>query len=362
MNDLPKTLDVTYDRTLLNIDEEKREFSQRLFRCLAVSIRPLLVDKLAEILAIQFDEVASPTFNAAWRPENPEEAVISACSSLIAVVDKGGHQFVQFSHFSVKEYLTSERLAGAEDRLSYYHILPEPAHTILAHISFSILLHLDNKIDRDTIGHFPLAPYAARHWIDHAQFRDVSSHITEVMKRLFDPTKPHFAAWVWLYDIDRYWTERMPTMHPTQPDAVPLYYASLGGFVGLTEHLIASHSRDVNSKGGFHTTPLHAASVKGHTKVVSLLLRSGADPDSRDDLGRVSLHRISQDISGRTARHDEIITRDRSAPRRFWRGCEYHRRSRLWAPLHAAAQSGYREIAELLLGCSASVDARNEFQ
>ena len=47
------------------------------------------------------------------------------------------------------------------------------------------------------------------------------------MKRLFDPTKSLFAAWVWLYDIDRYWTERMPTMHPTQPEAVPFYYASV---------------------------------------------------------------------------------------------------------------------------------------
>jgi ankyrin repeat protein len=114
------------------------------------------------------------------------------------------------------------------------------------------------------------------------------------MKRLFDPAKPHFAAWVWLYDIDRYWTERMPTMHPTQPEAVPLYYASLCGFVGLAEHLIAAHSRDVNSRGGSHTTPLHAASVKGHLEVASLLLRNGADPDSRDHLGRVPLHRVSQ--------------------------------------------------------------------
>src|SRR5580698_4952342 len=112
LNDLPKTLDETYDRTLLNIDEEKREFAQRLFRCLAVSIRPLRVDELGEILAIQFDEVAIPTFNAAWRPENAEEAVISACSSLITIVDKGGRQVVQFSHFSVKEYLTSERLSA----------------------------------------------------------------------------------------------------------------------------------------------------------------------------------------------------------------------------------------------------------
>ncbi|KAI0277745.1 hypothetical protein BGY98DRAFT_1097195 [Russula aff. rugulosa BPL654] len=31
-----------------------------------------------------------------------------------------------------------------------------------------------------------------------------------------------------------------------------------------------------------------------------------------------------------------------------------------WAPLHAAAQSGYRDIAELLLGSSASLDALNK--
>jgi hypothetical protein len=53
--------------------------------------------------------------------------------------------------------LTSERLAAAEERLSYYHTLPEPAHTILAHISLSVLLHLDDEIDRDSIAHFPLA-------------------------------------------------------------------------------------------------------------------------------------------------------------------------------------------------------------
>jgi hypothetical protein len=75
LNDLPKTLDETYGRTLLGIDEEKREYAQRLFQCLMVSIRPLRVDELAEVLAVQFDEVAPPTFNAAWRPENAEEAV-----------------------------------------------------------------------------------------------------------------------------------------------------------------------------------------------------------------------------------------------------------------------------------------------
>src|SRR5258708_654181 len=235
----------------MGIDGEKREYAQRLFRCLVVSIRPLRVEELAEVFASRLPNAAPPTFNAAWRPDNAEEAVMSACSSLVAIIDKEGRKVVQFSHFSVKEYLTSKRLAAAEERLSYYHILPESAHTILAHASLSVLLHLDDEIDRDTTTHFPLAPYAARHWVDHAQFRNVSSHIKEVMKRLFDPAQPYFSAWVWLYDIDRYWTERMPTVHPTQPEAVPLYYTSLCGFVGLTEHLIAAHPQDVNSEGGF---------------------------------------------------------------------------------------------------------------
>ena len=176
LNDLPKSLDETYRRTLLDIDEEKREYIQRLFRCLAVSIRPLHLDELAEILSIRFDSMELPTFNAAWRPEYAE-AVISACSSLVGIVDRGGHQVVQFSHFSVKEYLTSEILEKAEERLSYYHILLEPAHIILAHACLSVLLQLDDKIDRDTIGHFPFAPYAARYWVNHAQFRNVSSHV-----------------------------------------------------------------------------------------------------------------------------------------------------------------------------------------
>ncbi len=343
--DLPDGLDETYERTLLGIDKQKRKFAQRLFQCLLVSIRPLRVEELAEILAIRFDSAAPPRFNADWRPVNAEEAVLSACSSLIAIVDRGGRQVVQFSHFSVKEYLTSERLSTAEERLSFYHILPEPAHTVLAHASLSVLLQLDDKIDRDTIGRLPLALYAARHWVEHAQFKGVSSQIQEIIERLFDPARPHFAAWVWLYDIDRYWTEPMSTLHPTRPEAVPLYYASLCGFCGLAEHLITVHSSDVNSRGGSHTTPLHAASVKGHLEVASLLLESGADPNSRDIVDRVPLHRVSQ--GGQVVMMESSLEIARLL-------MNYGAMVNVAGlkgdtPLHAAARSGYRNIAELLV-------------
>jgi hypothetical protein len=108
---------------LLGIDKEKRKYAQRLFQCLSVSIRPLRVEELAEILAVQFDATAAPSFNEDLRPWNAEEAVLSACSSLIAIVDMEGGQSVQFSHFSVKEFLTSDRLAKADEHLSCYHIL-----------------------------------------------------------------------------------------------------------------------------------------------------------------------------------------------------------------------------------------------
>src|SRR5882757_6441040 len=246
LHDLPKTLDETYGRALIGIDEEKRKYAQRLLRCLTVSIRPLRLEELAEIFAFHFDKAEHPTFHADSRPEDAEEAVLSSCSSLIAIVNVGGFPVVQFSHFSVKEYLTSERLAEADKHLSYYHILPEPAHTILAHASLSVLLELDDKIDRDSISHFPLAPYAARYWVGHAKFRDVSSHIHEVIERLLDPAKPHFAAWVWLHDIDRPWVEAMAEIHPTRPSAEPLYYASSCGFRGLVEHLLVTQSPDTN--------------------------------------------------------------------------------------------------------------------
>jgi ankyrin repeat protein len=261
---------------LLGIAREKRDYAQRLFRCLAGSIRPLRVEELADILAIQFDTETLPNYDVNWRPENPEEAVLSACSSLITIVDIDTSRVVQFSHFSVKEYLSSDRLATRKD-LSQYHILPQSAHTILAQASLSVLLALDGQIDKEKIKSFPLAIYAARYWVDHAQFDNVCSSIELAMERLFDPTKPYFSACVWIYDIDHRLREIMFDARPKPPDAVPLYYATLCGFRDLVEHLIVKYPLDVNARGGYHATPLHSAVVKGNVDVLVLLLEHGAD-------------------------------------------------------------------------------------
>src|SRR5712672_3980403 len=165
LDELPTTLDETYERTLLEIPEEKWKHAHRLLQCLAVSSRPLLVEELAEILSTQFDCGTTLRLIRGWHPENTEDAVLSACSSLIAVVDVEGSPVVQFSHFSVKEFLMSNRLATAQmGNLSRYHIDLEPAHEILAKACLSTLLKLDEHINKEGLKDYPMVFYAAEYW------------------------------------------------------------------------------------------------------------------------------------------------------------------------------------------------------
>ena len=114
LNELPETLDETYERILKGINKAQKENTHRLLQCLTVAVRPLLVEELAESLAFDFQASSVggiPTLKEDWRLDDEEEAVLSTCSSLIAIIPRGKSRVVQFSHFSVKEFLTSSHLA-----------------------------------------------------------------------------------------------------------------------------------------------------------------------------------------------------------------------------------------------------------
>ena len=109
LDELPETLDETYERTLHEIDDTNWEFAQRLIQCVAVVSRPLRVEELAEFLAFDFKAGRIPRFREDWRVEDPLEAVLSTCSTLLSLVNVEDSQVIQFSHFSVKEFLTFVR-------------------------------------------------------------------------------------------------------------------------------------------------------------------------------------------------------------------------------------------------------------
>jgi hypothetical protein len=87
---------------LQGIPKEKRQHALRshgahqLFQCFIAAIRPLDVEELAEIFAIDFDPDAPLSVVEVFRPENAEEAVLSACSTLIVVINDEGSNSLTF--------------------------------------------------------------------------------------------------------------------------------------------------------------------------------------------------------------------------------------------------------------------------
>ena len=297
MNELPETLDETYERILRGINKAQKEDARRLLQCLAVAVRPLRVEELAELLAFDFQASSSrgiPKLREDWRWDNQEEAVLSTCSSLIAIIPRGDSRarVVQFSHFSVKEYLTSSRLAQSpHGDVSRFHIELEPANTIMAQACLATLLWLDEHTGESANGS-PLVNYAAEHWVIHAQFEKVSSRLREAMNDLFDSSKPHFAAWLQVHDIDENWSPF--SQGPRDGDVgSPLYYAVFCGFYDLAEHLIMKHPKEVMARGGRNLYPLPAALYHGHFHVANLLFRHGAVVDIQGKYEYTLLHTAS---------------------------------------------------------------------
>jgi hypothetical protein len=170
--------------------------------------------ELAEVLAMDFTTEGTPKLNLDFRWEGQEEA--KACFSLVVIIDHHGSRIVQFSHFSVKEYLTSNRLAALEGA-SHYYIFPERAHTAMAQACLAVLLRLDYHTNWKNIESFPLADYAATQFVNHGEFGNVISRIGGGMDALLDADKPHFTAWLWVL-YKRYGYIKIP---PERRRAVP---------------------------------------------------------------------------------------------------------------------------------------------
>ena len=377
LEELPESLDDTYERILREIRKPNQGHTHRLLQCLVAAVRPLRVKELAEILAFDFSAEGIPKLNLGWRWEDKEEAVMSACSSLVIIIEDGDSRIVQFSHFSVKEFLTANRLMDPIRDVSRYHIRLDAAHTILAQACLGVLLRLDDHIDRDNIKNFPLAEYAAQYWPTHARFENASSRTKNGMERLFDADKPHFATWLWIYDEDQ--SERFMTTSPEKPGAVPLYYAAMLGFRDLAEHLIAEHPEHITARGGDAVTPMHVGAMAGHIDILSLLLNHGADVDVRDIYGVTPLYRASKlevgeflldrgaDINARgetgaTPLSGALwLSRVEFAQMLVKRGASINTHGTDgYTPLHFAVQDESIQAVRLLLEHGADVDARND--
>ena len=309
--------------------------------------RPLRVEELAEVLAFDLSPGGVPKLNADWRWENQEEAVLSACSSLVSVITEDGSRVVQFSHFSVKEFLTSDRLASSMEG-SQFHIPVEHSHTILAQACLGALLSLDDHINPYADGELPLYQYATEYWVGHAQIGSVELAIKGALDHFFDTDKPHFATWV-----QRELTWELSTRSEDEdndglPSAAPLYFAAWRGFRFLVERLVIKHPQLVHHLGGRYGTPLHASVHGGYIEIAQFLSAHGANINSRCTRNLTPLH-FASDMG-----HLKIVK---------WlldHGADVNSKGgRGHTPLHFSASDGHLEVCQMLIEHGAVVNARN---
>ena len=373
LKELPRSLDETYERILKEINDANQKQAHLLLQCLVATLRPLRVEELADVLALDVDEGGIPRINSRSRWKDHEAAVLSTCSSLVSVVDQDGSQVVQFCHTSVKEFLMSDRLSFTEE-ISQFLIVHESSHTILAQACLGALL---SEGDEDGARDIPLSEYACEYWLGHAQVGNVKLQIKDALDRFFDLEKPYFAAFSrssraratfkHLFFRTSSEEESKSVLSP----AAPFYLAAILGLSGLAERLIVAKKPQVLSFCGHKGTLLHLAVREGRFEIVRLLLAHGADINSRKDYATspyiASLQRHSQGLESHSERpldggldaiddiENALLDTNVDVSSEEITDAEMGLGARRFTPLHLAASEGHLDICQMLLERNADV-------
>jgi ankyrin repeat protein len=339
-------LDETYARILRDIPESDRDEALSLFRWIALSNRPLTLPELAEA--------------AVFRPQDdcldPEdrlccaEDVLRICHSLVSVSNERfkicgeppkNYNVVQFAHFSVLEYLTSD-MAGR------FKISDKSANTHITACCFSYLLQTDQvKLSEQSLEDYPLLRYSAEYWFEHFRELEASAQSdTTWLDRLYEffsqVVDGSFFNWLRIQDpLAPYLQYRFSTDASEFPS--PLAYASLFGLLDTAKRLLEAHH-------GRYNQPLHfldairAAALKGHYDLVQLLLYSGADASMTAEYGSSPL------AAACSGGHYQIVKL------LLDHGAELDAVRSKSTALFQAAKNGHVQIVDLLLECGADVN------
>ena len=186
------------------------------------------------------------------------------------------------------------------------------------------------------------------------------------IEHLFDPDKPHFAAWLKNPDIDTepgsdssLRTFSLRTFAPDHEPASPLYYAALWGFQDLVQLVLDKYPQLLNSRSGWYVTPLVAALARRHFHIVEFLYQNGADVDVPGFDGITPL--ISATWFGDLDMIQCLLDYKANVNRKTnhkWSALHYvSMRDPLWCRL---PRQWFSNIAHLLLQHGADVDARGD--
>jgi ankyrin repeat domain-containing protein 50 len=317
------------------------------------------VKEVSEVVAINVER--DPMFDRQEVLEDPLES-LNICSSLVslATVDESNRrawndqsgsarQIIVLAHYSVKEYLVSER--SRKGRAARYSMQDADCNEIIAKSCLGYLLQFQQSesFSSESIEEFQLARYSAEFGFGHAQAAVKQTEtVSRLIMKLFSIRNGAYLNWIRIYDPDQPWQgvrfDRVLKRIPT-----PLYYASYAGLIEVVK-LLLDESADVNAHGGRLGNALQAASARGHQQVVKLLLDEGADVNAQGRLYGNALYAASG------GGHQQVVKLllDEGADVNAHGG-------RHGNALQAASGGGHQQVVKLLLDEGADVNAQGGF-
>ncbi|KAE9371255.1 hypothetical protein N431DRAFT_376754 [Stipitochalara longipes BDJ] len=349
LRDLPKTLDDTYSRLFLDIDEEYREEARSALLWLAFSNRPLLLTELAEAIVVR--PLADPPFDPEERFPDPE-SVLQILSSLVSISRNSGGEdtlvTVTMAHFSVKEYLISDRIRTSP---AQYFTISYPAGLyFIAECCLLYVLHYASLkaekgsiASREDLETFPLLMYASNGWFEHINMLplDDQKRLTPLVLGLL-LSGDALPSWRYTHLLTSSIGSVSNFPPPVLRTADPLYWASSLGLFDAVKELLAL---GIDPNGLARQPSLHKAITKGHDNVAILLLNHGANANGKDHLGYSPLHHAAE--IGNLSMVQELFMFEAQASPRDNLGV---------TPLHLAALHSHERVAEFLIARGAEVE------
>ena len=277
------------------------------------------------------------------------------CTGLIEIVGVQDYkdteaQVVQIAHFSVQEYLQSERIK--QQKAAIFALNASDAEVEITQVCLAYLLNPAlSSIDLKSIeqSQFSMAQYAAVNWYHHYKsFHNQENETEKMVLQLFHDRTGLFDTWVSLHDSNFSLAEKDgPLFSPEEKTMTPLYCASYLGLARITQKLLRD-GLDVNAAGGRCHSPLNAASYRGHETVVHILLEAGANANNRGKICQNALQ-----LASKEGHETDVATLLEYVPGLTKMDHE--------TAIQLAAAEGHQEIVKVLLVHGADINARYKY-